>query len=63
MNLDAMKLQILMGKQGMTSKELAERSSVSRQTISYIKSGKSCTPIVACKIAEALEDDVTEILA
>ena len=39
MKINALKMQILMGEQNLTIKELACRSNVSRQTISCIKSG------------------------
>ncbi|SCP97898.1 helix-turn-helix domain-containing protein [Anaerobium acetethylicum] len=63
MDIDGIKMQILMGKKNFNIAKLAEKSQVSRQTISCIKAGKSCTPIIACKIAEALDVDVTEILS
>ena len=63
MYIDGIKMQILMGKKNFNIAKLAEKSQVSRQTISCIKAGKSCTPIIACKIAEALDVDVTEILS
>lgn len=42
MKINALKLQILMGEQDLSIKSLAEKSEVSRQTISCIKAGKSC---------------------
>lgn len=62
MRLNEMKMQILMGEQEMNIRMLAERSGVSRQTISCIKAGKSCSPMVACKLAEALGVTVETIL-
>ena len=41
MRLNETKKQILMGEQEMNIRMLAERSGVSRQTISCIKAGKS----------------------
>ena len=41
---------------------VAEKSEVSRQTISCIKAGKSCSPPVACKLAKALGVRVEELL-
>jgi putative transcriptional regulator len=61
MRLNVLKVQILMAERKMTIKKLAEISGVSRQTISYIISGKSCSPQVAFKIAEALEIDLEQI--
>lgn len=54
-------LLIAMAKKCINFTELAERSGVSRATLSYIKNGKTCKPDVAGKIAEALEVDVGEI--
>ena len=55
-------MQILMGERGLTIKKLAELSGVSRQTISCIISGKSCTPQVAYKIATALDQELSQIV-
>lgn len=62
MRLNETKMQILMGEQEMNIRMLAEQSGVSRQTISCIKAGKSCSPVVACKLAEALGVTVETIL-
>ena len=62
MRLIESKIQILMGVHEMSIRMLAERSGVSRQTISCIKAGKSCSPVVACKLAEALGLTVETIL-
>ena len=62
MKINALKLQILMGEQDLSIKSLAEKSEVSRQTISCIKAGKSCSPPVACKLAKALGVRVGELL-
>lgn len=43
-----------LAKRDMTQKRLAELSGVSRQTITYIRCGKSCTDEVGQKIADAL---------
>ena len=64
MKINVFKVQILMGggERGLTIKKLAELSGVSRQTISYIISGKSCTPQVAYKIATALDQELSQIV-
>lgn len=62
MTVDVVKLQILLGKKEWNYKTLAEISKISKQTLSCINARKSCTPIVACKIAKAFGIDVTEIL-
>ena len=62
MRIDRVKLITELAKRDMTQKRLAELSGVSRATINYIKSGKSCTDEVGNKIASALSIDVTEII-
>ncbi len=62
MRVNALKMQILMGKKNLTIKELAYKSAVSRQTISCIKAGKSCSPQVAYKLSQALDIDMQELL-
>ena len=61
-NVDVVKLQLLIGSKEWNHKILAEKSGISRQTLSCINAGKSCTPIIVCKIAKALEVDAAEIL-
>lgn len=62
MKLSETKMQIKMGERGMNIRMLSEKSGVSRQTISCIKAGKSCSPVVAYKLAEALGMSVEEML-
>ena len=62
MKINVFKMQILMGERGLTIKKLAELSGVSRQTISCIILGKSCTPQVAYKIATALDQELSQIV-
>ena len=62
MRVNALKMQILMGKKNLTIKEFAYKSAVSRQTISCIKAGKSCSPQVAYKLSQALDIDMQELL-
>lgn len=62
MKINVFKMQILMGERGLIIKKLAELSGVSRQTISYIISGKGCTPQVAYKIATALDQELSQIV-
>lgn len=62
MRIDRVKLVTELAKRDMTQKRLAEMSGVSRQTINYIRAGKSCTDEVGQKIAKALGVDVTEIM-
>ena len=62
MRFDRVKFAAELARQDMTQKRLAELSGVSRSTINYIKSGKSCSEEVGQKIAKALKVDATEIL-
>ena len=62
MRIDRVKLSAELTRRDMTQKRLAERAGVSRTTINYIKSGKSCSDEVGRKIAAALGVDVTEII-
>lgn len=62
MRLNETKMQIKMGEEGMNIRMLSERSGVSRQTISCIKAGKSCSPVIAYKLADALGMGMEELL-
>ena len=62
MRIDRIKLVTELAKRDMTQCKLAELAGVSRVTVNYIKSGKSCTDEVGHKIAKALGVDVTEII-
>lgn len=61
MKANVTNLMIAMARKSVNFGELADESGVSRQTLSYIKNGKSCKSGVAGKIAHALGVDVTEI--
>lgn len=62
MRIDRIKLVTELMRQDLTQKQLAERSGVSRATINYIKGGKSCTDVVAHKIADGLGIPLESIL-
>lgn len=62
MRIDKIKLVSELTRRGMTQKQLAELSNVSRTTINYIKCGKSCSDDVGHKIADALNLDICEIV-
>lgn len=62
MRIDRVKLVAELARQDMTQKRLSELSGVSRATINYIRSGKSCSDEVGQKITKALGVDVTEII-
>mgnify|MGYP002513009422 CR=1 FL=1 len=62
MRIDRIKLVTELAKRDMTQKRLAELSGVSRQTITYIRGGKSCSDEVGQKIADALEIKLEKIM-
>ena len=62
MRIDRVKLIAEMARQNVTSIRLAEKSGVSRVTVSALRCGKTCTSETASKIAGALGVDVTEIM-
>lgn len=62
MRIDRIKLVTQLTKQDITQKELAKRSGVSRATINYVKSGKSCSDEVAQKIANGLGIPLKKII-
>lgn len=61
MRIDRIKLVAELTRQDMTQKRLAELSGVSRTTINYIKSGKSCTDEIGRKIAKGLGVELAQI--
>lgn len=62
LRIDRVKFVSEITRKSMTLKVLAEKAGVSRQTLSSIKNGKSCTDSVGEKIANALSVDVTELI-
>ncbi len=62
MRIDRIKFTTFLLKRNLTQKELAEIAGVSRNTVSSIKCGKSCTDEVGQAIAHALRVDVEELL-
>lgn len=62
MRIDRIKFIAELARQDMTQKALAERSGVSRATINYIRSGKSCSDEVGNKLAFALNLPVEALL-
>lgn len=62
MRIDRVRFCTELAKKDMTLKRLAEISGISRQTLSYIKQGKSCTDEVGIKIADALSVNPSELI-
>ncbi len=62
MRIDRVKLVSELARQDLTQKRLAELSGVSRATINYIRSGKSCTEEIGHKIAKALNVPIEKLL-
>lgn len=62
MHVNKTQLSIAMANSGMNFKDLAEKSEVSRATLSYINNGKSCRASVLFKIAKALNVTVNELV-
>ena len=63
MEIDVRKIKIIMARRKMSNKALAERMGISQQNIGVWFRKKTVLPETAGKIVEALEVDVTEILA
>ena len=62
MRIDRIKLVAELARQDMTQARLAERAGISRATVNYIKSGKSCSDEVGRKIAGALKVSLETLL-
>ena len=56
------KLIILMYEHGLNNQQLANKSNVSRVTVSNIKCGKSCSSETVFKIAEALDISIDDLI-
>lgn len=61
MHISKKQLAILMIDNKVNFTQLADKSGISRQTLSAINNGKSCRPDVAEKIAAALKTTVPKI--
>ncbi len=62
MRIDRVKLVSELARQDLNQKKLAEMSGVSRATINYIRSGKSCSDEVGEKLAKALGVPIKALL-
>ncbi len=62
MRIDRVKLIAELARRDTTLKKLSENCGVSRQTLGYIRQGKSCSTEVGQKIATALSVPLEELL-
>ncbi len=62
MKINVTKLLIAIGEQQISIQDLAERSGVSRNTISAVKAGKTCRPDLAGRIARAINKPLSELI-
>lgn len=62
MRIDRVKLIAELTRQDMNQKQLAERAGISRATVNYVRSGKSCSDEVGNKIAIALNVPIEKLL-
>lgn len=62
MEIDNLKIKILLAELGMTQAKLAQSCGIARQNISAILARGRCSPITAGKIAEGLGVRVADIV-
>lgn len=62
MNINARVADIILAKKGMTRTALAEKSGITRQTVSAILRRGTCSAINAGKLANALGIQVEELM-
>lgn len=62
MTISATKINLLKAEQRLTNVALAERSGISRQSISTILLRGTCNPITAGKLARGLGVSVADII-
>ncbi len=60
MRVDRIKLVAEMTKRDLTATRLAELTGLSRTTVSYVKSGKSCSKETAEKLMAIFGHDIIE---
>ena len=60
MRIDRIKFAAAMARADLNGKMLAEKSGVSRVTITAVKGGKSCSPETARKLTAVLGNDIIE---
>ncbi len=63
MRIDRVKFAAALAQADINVLQLAERTKLSRATISSIKNGKTCSKATALKLAEVLDDSIIENMA
>lgn len=62
MRIDRIKFAAELARQDITQTELAKKAGISRITVNGVKNGKSCSDVVAFKIAQALDKNIADLL-
>ena len=62
MRVDKIKIMVIMAKKSLNQIQLAEKTGMSRGTLSTIINGKRCKVETVVRIADALEVDYKELL-
>lgn len=62
MNLDSVRIKILMAEQGLSQTALSKKCGISAQNISTIIRRGTCAPLTAGKLARGLDVPVADIL-
>ena len=63
MNIDTVKIEILIAERMTTQKSVAEKCGIARQNLNAILKRKTCMPKTAGRIADALNVPVAEIIS
>lgn len=62
MTINNRKFEIMLAERGLSMNELAKKANLSRQRVNVILNSKKITPVVAGKLARALDVSVEEII-
>jgi len=62
MDIDVLKIKILMAEKGITQSKVADKCALTHQHVSKVLTRGRCTPITAGKIAAGLGVHVSEII-
>ena len=63
MKINAIAVEVLLAKKGLTKTEMAAKATLTKQAVSTILSRGTCEPKTLGKIAAALEVDAAELIA